>query len=140
MNREMQLIRAVALQADAISSEAEDFGRRAAGAITGDAGNRQIKGLESIAASVLKVSDVLDYIKRQTAKCKKDESWRKGDFGVELLKFISEDLRRRCDDVAQQLGAAEAERQRIYLLLIREFVRQMAAHYAFVPLAEGERR
>lgn len=140
MNREMQLIRAVALQADAVSAKAEDFGRRAADAITGDAGNRQIKGLENIANSALKVSDVLDYIKRQTAKCDRNKSWRKDDFGASLLKFISEDLRRRCDAVAQQLGAADVERQRIHLLLIREFVRQMAAHYAFAPLAAGERR
>lgn len=137
MNREMQLIRAVALQADAVSAEAEAFGRRAADAISGDAGKRQIKDLENIASSTLKVSDVLDYIKRQTAKCRPNESWRKDDFGASLLKFISEDLRRRCDDVARQLGATEVERQRIYLLLIRDFVRQMAAHYVFAPLAAG---
>jgi hypothetical protein len=137
MNREMEIIRAVALQADAIREQAEEFGQHAAQALRGEAGNRQIKGLENIATSALKVTDVLDYIKRQTAKCRPNESWRKNEFGARLVRFISEDLRRRSDALAQQLGATEAERQRIYLLLIREFVRQMAAHYAFAPLAVG---
>ena len=140
MNREMQIIRAVAFQADAIRDKAEEFGQHAAEAIQDEAGNSQIKGLENIANCALKVSDVLNYIKRQTAKCRPNKSWRKDKFGASLLQFTSEELQRRCDAVAQQLGAADVERQRIHLLLIREFMRQMVAHYAFAQLAAGERR
>jgi hypothetical protein len=132
MNREMELIRAVALRADALRGDAEQLGSQASADIAGEAGNRQIKNLENIASSALKVSDVLDYIKRQTAK---SEPWRKREFGSTLLRMISEDLGRERDGIVQQLAATAPERQRIHLLLVREFVRQMAAHYAFARSA-----
>src|SRR5205807_2715385 len=63
MNREMQIVRAVELAADEFYGESGRFGNMAAECFgTGDAGRSQITGLESIANSAIKVSDVLDYV------------------------------------------------------------------------------
>jgi hypothetical protein len=131
MKRDLQIIRAVAIQADALRGESEKMGHAAAEAIRDSVGSRQIKGLENVADAALKVSDVLDYLKRQTAKCEPNKSWRKNNLGADLIQFVSSDLRQRATTVARTLNATEVERQRIHLLLIRSFIHQLAAHYEF---------
>jgi len=138
MNREMAFVREVALQADTFYGDSEGFGQRAARALPGK--RAQITGLESIANSSLKVSDVLDYLKKQTAKAKAGKEWRQVDtahkeLGQQLIAFIREDLRVKRDAVCNSVsnstgqGASELEKQQVFLALIREFVRQVAAHY-----------
>lgn len=128
MNRRMQLIRAVALEADALYEQSASFGRQMAKDVAGDRGRSQVTGLEAIANSTLKVGDILDYIKRQTARHKE---WQADSFGARLLNLFTMDLNRRRDVLASRLGATEEEKQQLTLLLYREFIRQMAAQDAF---------
>ncbi len=138
MKREILFVKEIAVQADNLYPDGERFGAWAAQAFAVD-GRRQIKELENIVNSSLKVSDVLDYLKKQTAKSKAGEKWRHGpeqdQLGPALIGFISGDLKNKRNTVSNKIGAdtsqavSEAEKQQVYLALIREFVRQMAAQY-----------
>lgn len=129
MNLQMKIAREVSLSADRFYSEAEALGQTASQAL-GTRRRAQITQLESVANSALKVSDVLDYIKRQTAK---EDDWRKKRFGPRLLSFVGDDLRQHRDGICNRLDLAgdSFEAQEVYLHLIREFVRQLAAHFEY---------
>jgi hypothetical protein len=140
MNRELQLVRAIALQADTFYEKSRDFGNRAGRYFgVGGAGRTQVRQLESIANSALKVADVLDFIKKQIGKDKdkdkKDKSWSREDFGLVLLRFLENDLRTKAEslDVSPHVENP-AERQRVHLQLIREFVHQLAAQFEIAGL------
>src|ERR1700704_2936424 len=83
MNRELELVRAISIAADGFYGDAKAFGEIAAKCFKDERGGKsQIKNLESIANSALKVSDVLDFIKRNVGK---DARWRTDNFGRNLL-------------------------------------------------------
>lgn len=130
MNREMEIIRAVAIKADSFYEQAREMAEGALRALSEGRGKSQLKNLENIANSTLKVSDVFDYIKKQVARY---EEWQSNNFGVGLLRFLQENLRRETDNLIAGLKWApdELEKQKIYLLLIREFLRQMVIHYEY---------
>lgn len=143
-NRKLLYVREVARVADSFYDDGARFGDWAA-----EAGlNRsQITGLESVANSTLKVADVLDYLKKQTARSKPDRDWRHrlqpeaGLLGPALITYLSATLRDQRDAVCAAVAARAPqaapanpspdpyERQEVHLALIREFVRQVAAHY-----------
>ena len=134
----MKILRQVALRADSFYAKAEQLGGRAARALS-DKKRSQINGLEGIANSALKTSDVFDYIKVRTAR---QEEWRKENWGPDLLDYLSRDLRDQRKSICQQLNidANSAEGIQVHLLPIREFVRQLAAHYEYTcqfPKAGG---
>ncbi len=135
MNQEMKIIKEVAQVADRgdFYTRAKTLGEIASRAF-GERHRSQMTGLENIANSTLKVTDVLDFIKKQFAKSKHNEGWRKEDFGIELKKYIEQSLRKRREEICHVLENVEEEsvdRQRIYLRLIREFVRQLVIHYEY---------
>jgi hypothetical protein len=134
MSRQMQIVRAVALAADGFYEDAKQLGETAAACFTG--GRRsQITGLESLANSAIKVSDILDYIKKQVGKDSdkpEKQTWRKSDFGKQLLDYLEKNLRRELDTLSLSPPSTDrAEQQRVHLMLIREFVRQLSAHYEY---------
>lgn len=136
----MQILREVALRADGFSEQAEDLGKRAAQALT-DSKRAQITGLEGVANSALKVTDVLDFVKIRTARHKE---WRENSWGPDLLRFLHHDLReqRKQICVALHIDHQSADGLEVHLLLIRELVRQLAAHYEYAcqfPQAGGVR-
>lgn len=139
MNREMEIIRAVAVKADSFYEQAREMAEGALRAVRGSRGKSQMKNLENIANSTLKVSDVFDYIKKQVARY---DEWQSNNFGVGLLRFLQENLRRDTDNLIAGLEWTpdEIEKQKIYLLLIREFVRQMVIHYEYGQVISGEIR
>lgn len=139
MNREMEIIRAVAVKADSFYEQAREMAEGAVSAIKGSRGKSQLKNLESIANSTLKVSDVFDYIKKQVARY---DEWRSNNFGAGLLRFLQENLKGDTDNLIAGLEWTpdEIEKQKIYLLLIREFVRQMVIHYEYGQVIPGEIR
>jgi hypothetical protein len=139
MNREMEIIRAVALKADSFYEQAREMAEGALRAVRGSRGKSQMKNLENIANSTMKVSDVFDYIKKQVARY---DEWQSNNFGVGLLRFLQENLRRDTDNLIAGLEWTpdEIEKQKIYLLLIREFVRQMVIHYEYGQVISGEIR
>ncbi|HLC15650.1 MAG TPA: hypothetical protein VJL89_05435, partial [Thermodesulfovibrionia bacterium] len=73
--------------------------------------------------------DVLDYIKRQTGR---DEKWKKEEFGKELLEKLEKELQKKRDQICNNLGVTkEIDKLEVYLLLIREFIKQIVVHYEY---------
>ena len=135
MNQGMKIIKEVAQVADRddFCGRAKTLGEIASSAF-GEKHRSQMTSLENIANSTLKVTDVLDFIKKQFAKAKPNEGWRKDDFGIKLKKYIEQSLRKRREEICHVLEGVEEESvegQRIYLSLIREFVRQLVVHYEY---------
>ena len=132
----MRMLRQVALRADRFYDEAEALGKKAADGLT-DERRSQITGLESIANTALKTSDVFDFIKTRTAR---HEQWRHDDWGPELLRFVTRDLKKEREQLCKGVEGLEtdsAEGIEVHLMLIREFVGQLAAQYEFT-CAMGE--
>jgi hypothetical protein len=152
MNREMQIILEVNVQAENFYDIAVQLGTHAADAL-GPKRRSQMTGLENIADSALKKTDIFDYIKRQTAKF---SFWRQSypgnkpqrstsndpdakGFGERLLYYLQEELpkylKEICAEERLDIGNTKEEdrsaRRRIYLLLIRQFIHQMVAAYEF---------
>ena len=136
---EMKIIREVNIQAEALYEEAKELGNQAADAF-GEKHRAQITGLENIAETALKTSDIFDYVKRQTAR---HEQWRTSNFGKTLIEKLETELAQRRRSICSPLKINEKteEGRRIYLLLIRQFIRQMAVQYEFqVSFGKGARR
>ncbi len=155
---EMKIIIEVSNQAENFYGDAVKLGdhagyafRESRGSSTKNRHRAQMTGLENVAESTLKISDVLDYIKKQTAR---SEQWRKKlldnndpnrpqserqPFGERLRRYLEVDLAARrdgiCSDKRLNVGnKTDAERQlrrRIHLLLIRQFIRQMVVQYEY---------
>jgi len=125
----LHILREVALRADSFQPQAEDLGSKAARALT-DSKRAQITGLESMANSALKVTDVLDFIKLRSAR---QEEWRTGNWGALLLEFVRDNLREQRNQICATLkiDAPSPHSQEVHLMLIREFVRQLSAHYEY---------
>ncbi len=127
----LQAMREVAEQADKFYKEAESLGTAAAKSFT-SRHRKQITDLEGVANSAMKVTDVINHIKNQTAR---RDTWR--ELGPQLLDTIqgSLDNRRKIICKRLQLSDNECEKakqaQQIHLYLIREFVRQLAAQYEY---------
>ncbi len=132
MTRELQLVRAVALEADGFYEKSGEFGTKASGSFPGKQ-RAQMKNLEYIANSALKVADVLDYVKKQIGKDDpKKPVWKKDDFGEKLLTHLETDVRKRAGTLTVNPPVTDrAESQRVQLQLVREFIRQMVAQYEF---------
>lgn len=128
----IRVLRAVALHADQYQAPAEAMGRKAAAGLT-RAKRAQITGLEAMANSALKVTDVLDYVKLRTARQKE---WRAENWGGDLLRYLDKDLRKDRGIICTQLGLQEngIDGLETHLMLIREFVRQVSAQYEFACL------
>lgn len=145
MNVDMlKVIREVSIEAEDFYEEAVKLGNHAAYALK--ARHRsQMTGLENIAESTFKTSDVFDYIKKQTARF---PQWRQADpkardpnqgFGERLKEYLEKELARRlaalCGPRRLNIGEATDEerqmRRQIYLLLIRQFIRQVVVHYEY---------
>lgn len=101
----------------------------------------QMTGLENIAETTLKVTDVLDYVKKQTAR---QRGWQKEigpareRFGPSLKEYIESGLKPSVDSVCSDLLINEAseqgkqERQEVYLHLIRQLIRQLVVQYEYL--------
>ncbi len=143
MAKRMKIRKEVAFQLDTLTSEAERFGVAASLAFGRDRGKAQLRNLQNIANSTLKVSDVFDYIKRQTARM---WEWRKEvtieteqkanpltvRFGPDILAFfktksgILENRKRIVDKLAI---ADPFVQQEMYLDLMRDFIKQLVIHF-----------
>ncbi|RRR68655.1 MAG: hypothetical protein EI684_17335 [Candidatus Viridilinea halotolerans] len=135
----LQIARAVAkeLDHDDVYARAQTLGNQAVRLKPA-----QISGLESIANGSRKVSDVLNYVKLRTARHKE---WQADQLGANLLHEIEQQLRRQCDGICSELApqlSQNEERQRayirqdIYMRLIRGFVAQVAAQYAYAKMLQ----
>lgn len=150
MNSEMKIIREVSIQAENFYEDAVKLGDHAAFALKA-VHRAQITSLESIAESTFKTSDVFDYIKKHIARF---PYWRQSfsehtdakiGFGERLMDYLENKLPRKLTIICDRLEIGNAtdeqkqERRRIYLLLIRQFIRQMAAEYEY-QVSPGARK
>ena len=138
MNPEMKIIREVSNQAENFYNDAVKLGDHAAYTLKA-AHRSQITSLESIAESTFKTSDVCDYIKKQTARF---PYWRQGfpeykdpqlGFGERLKSYLEDELAKKRDAICdKKLDIQDMqERRRIHLLLMRQFIRQVAVEYEY---------
>jgi hypothetical protein len=145
-NREIKIRREVNNQAELFYKDAVDIGDHAAYAL-GRSHRSQFTGLENVAESALKITDIFDYVKRQTARY---NYWRialpyepKEIFGERLRSYLEKNLAEVRDKACEalQIGNTSDEekrlRRRVYLLLVRQFIRQMVVQYEYRVNAEG---
>ena len=142
MNQQMKILKEIAqvTDRDDFYNKAKELGEVASD-IFGSDHRSQMTNLENIANSTLKVTDVLDYIKKQIARDKKCETWRKNKFGEQLKKYIEQNICTRRREICAKLESVEEnspERQRIYLNLIRAFVSQLVVHYEYQATVGGK--
>ncbi|MBA2287407.1 MAG: hypothetical protein H0W02_18195 [Ktedonobacteraceae bacterium] len=154
MNPEMKIIREVHIQAENFYDDAVKLGDHAAYVVKGQH-RSQMTNLENIAESAFKATDVLDYIKKQTARF---PYWRQTfpegkdknvGFGESLKQYLESDLKKTMEnmcgskrlDIGDATDEDKQERRRIYLLLMRQFIRQMVVEYEYqVSLSSTGRR
>ncbi len=132
----LKVIREVSVQADGFYEQAEELGAVAARVLKDEKKDKhrsQMTNLENIADNAMKVTDVVNYLKKQTAKVKKsNESWKAENLGNRLIDTLGFGglLEKTSGQICTTLSLnTPADKQHIHLLLIREFVRQMTAHY-----------
>jgi hypothetical protein len=161
MNRRIQLIMLVNRESGRqdFYEQSQKFGMYAFDAFKGEQNQErhrsQMTGLENIAETTLKVTDVLDFIKKQTAQQrgrpgKEPEGWKKkvgekGElFGELLINYIKDGLQPYIDrvcldfiDSATEQG--KRERQEVYLELVRQFIRQLVVRYEYETALREEK-
>ncbi|MBV9688663.1 MAG: hypothetical protein JO202_03025 [Ktedonobacteraceae bacterium] len=108
----------------------------------------QMTGLENIAETTLKVTDVLDYIKKQTAHQREkqgqreQQGWKKkvGANGELFGQVLKEDIETGLDSFINKVcenfinsttDEGKQERQEVHLLLIRQLIRQLVVRYEY---------
>jgi len=130
VKRRMQIIRLVSLKADSFYEDTQELARQGQKALE-EMGKSQLKNLKGVADYALKVSDVLNYIKQQGAR---HSGWRKDNFADKLITKIEGKVRKDMEETCSQLTsppASELEKQEIYLMLIREYMKQFTTHYFY---------
>ena len=142
MNQQMKILKEIAqvTDRDDFYNRAKELGEAASQAF-GSRHRSQMTNLENIANSTLKVTNVLDYIKKQVAKDGRRQTWRKNNFGERLKDYIEQSLRARRREICGKLESVEentSEGQRIYLSLIRAFVSQLVVHYEYQVTVGGK--
>jgi len=138
------LERAIARKSD----EYDQSARRYADQLVGTKLDKtQIRGLETLASTTDKVSDITDWLKLRVGRDSKREGWAKEGIGRDLvneLEGLRNDAKRIVDELRAGEGTAFAypvdpdlERQ-VHLRLCREFLKHLAAHFEYLK-AERER-
>ncbi len=141
MNKRTKILLRINEQAELFYDKSQELGILAAQSFREEHGKErqqrhraQMTGLENIAETTLKVTDVLDYIKKQIAR---QEGWRHKNFGETLKSYIENNLKADVASICASVGIDDKteedrrERQQIYLLLIRQFIRQIVVQYEY---------
>lgn len=143
----VMMMKETARMADEFEPETHELGVWAAECFEGRH-KAQIRGLENIAYSTNKVTDVKDYIKTQTGRHKEWQKkyvgskpeWKNKSFGTVILSEIG-DLSKKAESIQEnikkQLSGKSPDDEHeqipsvreIHLLLIRDFVKQLSAQF-----------
>ena len=132
----------VSAYSDAYYEDTKQLGEIARGAFQkSGAGKAQIRNLENIANSAARVADILDFVKRQSGRQK---PWLHDQFGPRLLDKLDKKLRAEAETIFSEIKSMIAEHKleadaklqdddcrRIHILLCREFMRHLSAHYLY---------
>lgn len=143
-NVHLKIMKEVSIVADGdlFMRDAEEMGERAKQVFT-DKNKSQMRNLENVANSANKVTDIFNYIKRQTGKDRDSKNWNKESFGRDLLERLSRIKEDKGEQIYQSLSVEDEETKiLINLKLIREFVSQMVVHFEYKLQGgvEGEER
>lgn len=135
MSQQLKINREVNIEVDreGFRASAKELGERAAGIFTGNQ-KSQMKNLENITNSAHKMTDVLNFIKRQTGKAKAGDGWKRSNFGQRLLEQLEMNVERKVGPICQALAFGEGDapgRMDIKLRLAREYIRQLVVHYEY---------
>lgn len=102
----------------------------------------QVHGLENIAYSTDRLSDIYDFLKKQMGRPGKlGQRWRRENVGQDLLSALS-GLSREANQIARTVAAEYPEAidddasRRIHLELCREYLKHVAAHYQYGEAVE----
>lgn len=132
------LDQAIARASDGYDKRAQDY----AGRLTGTKLDKtQVRGLETMASTTDRVSDITDWLKLRVGRDSKREGWAKEGIGRDLVTTLA-DLRNDAKKIVAELSRTspvdpDLER-RVHLRLCREFLRHLAAHFEYLR-AERER-
>lgn len=134
---QIALLKKVSLLSDDYYEDAKPLGEIAREAF-GRQNKAQMSNLENIANSATRVADILDFIKRQTGRSKPGIRWLRQDFGRQLLEYLDGKLRKQAEELVGDVAAAlkdpqiqTGDQQHVHILLCREFIRHLAAHYLY---------
>jgi hypothetical protein len=84
----------------------------------------QIRGLENIIVSTTRFSEIVNYIKNQAGKERKDKQW--GNMAPQMLSTLDTIERK-----AEEITTDPADRLEVKLRLARGWARQVVAHYLY---------
>jgi hypothetical protein len=98
----------------------------------------QIRGLENIAYSTTRISDITDHLKQQIGRSDPGKRWRYESVGQEILTDLSDGfLPNQVKDIAHKLNAAYPNvvdddlPRRVHLTMCRVYVRQLTANFLY---------
>jgi hypothetical protein len=126
------LDRDVARTSDGYDKRAQEYASR----LTGTRLDKtQVRGLESLACTTDKVSDITDWLKLRVGRDSSWDRWAKEGIGRDLLAEL-EGLRKDAQKIVAALSRtysldADQERQ-VHLRLCREFLKHLAAHFEYL--------
>lgn len=142
MNKRTEIILQINKQAEDFYEKSQELGTLAAQSFFNinqrerEKHRSQMTGLENIAETAWKATDVLDYIKKQMAR--ERSGWTTVHrFGENLKQYIENGLTPAIDDVCREVGIGNSteqdrrDRQQIRLELIRQFIRQLVVQYEY---------
>jgi len=126
------LDRDVARTSDGYDKRAQEYASR----LTGTRLDKtQVRGLESLACTTDKVSDITDWLKLRVGRDSGRDRWAKDGVGRDLLSEF-DGLRNDAQKIVAALSKTysldtDQERQ-VHLRLCREFLKHLAAHFEYL--------
>ncbi|MBA2678587.1 MAG: hypothetical protein H0U76_09390 [Ktedonobacteraceae bacterium] len=153
LSRRTMIILRVNEQAEDFYEKSKELGTRAARSFDTQGRERekhrsQMTGLENIAETTLKATDVLDYIKKQMARERSGWTIPEQQFGEHLKRYIEDKdgLKVAVDAVCTSVGIGDTteedrrERKHVRLLLIRQLIRQVVVQFEYEDSELEKRR
>lgn len=134
MKNRMKIHKAIASQTskEEFYHKAEVLGAKAANIFIEDKGKTQLNNLLNVANSSMKVTDIIDYIKRQIGHG--NRGFEKDSFGDELIHYLYNDLKNVRNSISSELSELDIDEyqlQQIHLLLCRQFINSLVIHYNY---------
>lgn len=132
------LDQAIARASDGYDKRAQDYASR----LTRTRLDKtQVRGLETLASTTDRVSDIIDWLKLRVGRDTGRDRWAKDNIGRDLvaeLEGLRNDARRIVDNLSKTYSLDADQERQVHLRLCREFLRHLAAHFEYLR-AERER-
>ncbi|MDZ7360748.1 MAG: hypothetical protein ONB46_08490 [candidate division KSB1 bacterium] len=121
----------IARLSDQFTEEAEQFAERLS---TTTVDLTQVRGIENIANSTDKISDITNWLKLRVGRDGKNERWAKAGIGHDLLrklKSLESDAKRIADELKLAHAIDEDFTRQVHLRLCREFLSRLSAYFEY---------